>query len=270
MPYAVLEAGAEAPPATPVSYADPLAIFYTSGTTGPAKGVVLPQNYAWWHARQRIRLLQLSAADRWHTCLPLFHVNAHFITLVSSWVAGAEVVLGERFSASRFWDEIRQTGATGFDLIGSMPTMLLNQPAQARDGEHGVRLALAAPPAERFEEFERRFRVRCVQSFGMTEASPILMEPLDAGTRPSIGRAIAGHEARVVSSASLPFQGSIPAKPMKTSGCSRTARAIRSLETGGRPDVVESSVASRTAIIRRARYCSASSSMETGGMSRLK
>jgi crotonobetaine/carnitine-CoA ligase len=198
MPYAVLEAGASAPPGTAVSYADPLAIFYTSGTTGPAKGVVLPQNYALWHARQRIRLLQLTDGDRWHTCLPLFHVNAHFITLVSSWVAGAEVVLGERFSASRFWDEIRDSAATGFNLIGSMPTMLLNQPAHPKDGEHGVRLALAAPPAERFEEFERRFRVRCVQSFGMTEASPILMEPLDAATRPSIGRAIAGHEARVV------------------------------------------------------------------------
>jgi crotonobetaine/carnitine-CoA ligase len=198
IPHDVLESGPDTPPAAEVSYADPLAIFYTSGTTGPAKGVVLPQNYAWWHARQRIRLLALSAADRWYTCLPLFHVNAHFITLVSSWVAGAEVVLGERFSARGFWDDIRRSAATGFNLIGSMPTMLLNQPAHPRDGEHGVRLALAAPPPERFEEFERRFRVRCVQSFGMTEASPILMEPLDAGTRPSIGRAIAGHEVRVV------------------------------------------------------------------------
>lgn len=177
---------------------DPLAIFYTSGTTGPAKGVVLPHNYPWWHAQQRIRLLNITPEDRWYTCLPLFHVNAQYITLITSWVAGATAILGERFSASRFWDDIRNHDVTVFNLIGSMATILLNQPPDPKDGQHSVRMALIAALPKNFDEFERRFRLHCIQTFGMTECSPILVEPLDATVRPTLGKAIAGHEVRVV------------------------------------------------------------------------
>lgn len=159
---------------------------------------MLPHNYAHWHSQQRLRLVGYTEDERWYTCLPLFHINAQFITVVSIWVAGGQVILGERFSATRFWDEIRSRNATGFNLIGTIPQMLLNQPPSPQDGQHNVRLALAGMDPERQKEFERRFNVHCIQSFGMTEGSPALMEPIDATTRPSMGRAIAGHEARIV------------------------------------------------------------------------
>jgi crotonobetaine/carnitine-CoA ligase len=181
---------------------DPLCIFYTSGTTGRSKGVVLPNNYAYWHAHQRIRLFGLSPDDRWYTCLPLYHINALFITVISCWVAGAQVVLGRRFSASRYWEDVYAYQVTGLNLVGTMPKMLLNQPADPRDGQHNVRLALCNPPRDpprdAVEEFERRFRLNCRQSLGMTEASPILMEPEHPAKHPTLGQAIAGREVRVV------------------------------------------------------------------------
>lgn len=181
-----------------VGPADPLAIFYTSGTTGPAKGVVLPNNFSHWQAAQRIRLLELTPDDRWYTCLPLFHVNAQFVTLISSWVAGSQVVLAARFSASRFWEDIRRYKATGFNAAAAMPLMLLNQPPDPKDGQHNLRAALMRLSPEKMVEFEHRFGVRCIQSFGMTECTPVLMEPLDASIRPSMGRAIVDREVRVV------------------------------------------------------------------------
>lgn len=194
----LLEAPADPIDDVEILPSDPLAIFYTSGTTGPAKGVVLPHNYPWWHAQQRIRLLEITPEDRWYTCLPLFHVNAQFITLITSWVSGATAILGERFSASRFWDDIRKHDVSVFNLIGSMATILLNQPTSPDDGQHKVRMALIAALPKQFDEFERRFRLHCIQTFGMTECSPILVEPLDATVRPTLGKAIAGHEVRVV------------------------------------------------------------------------
>lgn len=185
-------------PNVDIAPSDPLAIFFTSGTTGPSKGVVLPQNYAFWHASQRIRLMQLTPNDRWYTCLPLFHVNAQFVTFMSAWTAGGQVVLGERFSASRFWDEIRRYDVTGFNMSGTIPAMLLAQQPSELDGIHNARLALGNLTKARLEEFEKRFRVRCIQSFGMTECSPVFIETVDAKVRPSMGRPIVDHEVRIV------------------------------------------------------------------------
>ena len=64
-------------------------IVYTSGTTGPAKGAVLPHGYAWEQATIKIEQWGLTAADVLFTALPLYHVNARFSTLCTSIVAGA-------------------------------------------------------------------------------------------------------------------------------------------------------------------------------------
>lgn len=189
----------DAPLDVRIHHSDLMSIIYTSGTTGPAKGVMLPHHYALWHAQQRIRLMRLTQDDLLYSCLPLFHINAKFITILSAWLAGGQVALGERFSASHFWDDIRRYGATEFNFIGSMIRALYNQPPRPDDNQHRVHLAMGAPvPPEIYGDFERRFGVKILEGFGMTECSPGLFSPYDEARRNSMGKAISGHKAAVV------------------------------------------------------------------------
>ena len=78
---------------------DPLAILYTSGTTGPAKGVICPHaQYCWW-GHNTADILGVAANDVLCTTLPLFHINA-LNTFAQACLTGAHAAFEERFSAS--------------------------------------------------------------------------------------------------------------------------------------------------------------------------
>jgi crotonobetaine/carnitine-CoA ligase len=103
----------------PVFPGDPLAILYTSGTTGPSKGVICPHGqYFWWGANSAA-LLEVGPDDVLCTTLPLFHINA-LNTLVRALLTGAHMVLENRFSASGFWPTMAARGATVVCLLGAM------------------------------------------------------------------------------------------------------------------------------------------------------
>ncbi len=103
--------GAEAIPPAAVQPGDPLAILYTSSTTGPAKGVICPHaQYFWWGVNSA-EVLDVGRDDVLCTTLPLFHINA-LNTFAQAALTGAEVVFESRFSASGFWPSMRASGAT--------------------------------------------------------------------------------------------------------------------------------------------------------------
>ncbi|HEY2976831.1 MAG TPA: AMP-binding protein, partial [Burkholderiaceae bacterium] len=103
-----------------------LAILYTSGTTGPAKGVICPHaQYYWWGANTA-RILGLTAADVLCTTLPLFHINA-LNTFAQAALTGGKVVFAPRFSASGFWPSMQACEATVVYLLGAMVPILLAQ-----------------------------------------------------------------------------------------------------------------------------------------------
>ena len=98
-------------PADPVAPAaqgpgDILAIMYTSGTTGPSKGVLCPHAQYFWWGTNTARILGVTAEDVLGTTLPLFHVNA-LNTFAQALLTGARLALEPRFSASRFWSRWR-------------------------------------------------------------------------------------------------------------------------------------------------------------------
>lgn len=186
-------------PQVPVRHSDLMSIIYTSGTTGASKGVMLPHNYAGWHGSVRKRVMRVTADDILYTCLPLFHINAQLITTMTALISDAQVALSPRFSASRFWDEIRRYRATEFNFIGGMAPMLYNQPPRPDDGQHSVRLAMGAPvPRDLYADFVRRFNLHILEGFGMSELSPGLFMPYDQPRRNCMGLPITGHEAKVV------------------------------------------------------------------------
>ena len=117
---------------------DPFAVLYTSGTTGPSKGVICPHaQYYWWGANSAA-LLEVGADDVLCTTLPLFHINA-LNTLCQALVTGAHMVLEGRFSASGFWPAMGSRRATVVYLLGAMVPILLAQPVTAMERAHRVR-----------------------------------------------------------------------------------------------------------------------------------
>ena len=190
--------GAEPIEPAPVAPGDTLAILFTSGTTGPSRGVCCPHGQLVQWGRTVGRALELTPDDVLHTNLPLFHTNA-LNAFLQAVVAGASFSLGTRFSASRFFTDAADAGATVTYLLGAMVNMVMSRPPSLADRAHRVSRALApASPANLCEPFAERFGVRLVDGFGTTETNLVLGTGV-AQTRPgSLGQVVPGFTARVV------------------------------------------------------------------------
>ena len=153
----------------PIDPEDLASITYTSGTTDRPKGVMLSQ-YAYAFApRMRARGLGWNENDRVLCVLPLFHVNALCHTCIAMLSVGGSIVLAEKFSASRFWDEVREHGATTSSLMRTIPQILLSLPEKPDDGDNPLRLIVTLLSPEMHVRFEERFGVQGVPSYSLTE-----------------------------------------------------------------------------------------------------
>ena len=156
-------------------------IMYTSGTTGPPKGVMVThrayiscgQGYTCW--------AKISDQDRLFTCLPLYHANAQYYSTMGSLAAGASLILVHRFSASRFWDQIRRYDATIFNFIGVMVVFLMKQPESPLDSRNTVRVAYGTPALTKDlqDRFEARFALTVLAGYALTECPFGTIQPLE-------------------------------------------------------------------------------------------
>ena len=154
-----------------VSPDDVSMLVYTSGTTGNPKGVMVThrmyaaagQGFAHW--------TQATSDDRFFTCLPFYHANIQYYSTMGALAAGATLVIVDRFSASRFWGQVRDAQATVVNFIGMMMPVLAKNPEQPDDADNTVRLFYGSPsfPPEFLAEFQERFATDIIVGFGMTE-----------------------------------------------------------------------------------------------------
>jgi crotonobetaine/carnitine-CoA ligase len=192
-----LPVGTRAVPPHPVGPGDTGAILYTSGTTGPAKGVLCPHAQWYWWGIKTGEVLGIGRESVLYTSLPLFHTNA-LNAFCQALVAGATYVLGPRFSASAFWSRLADAEATVTYLLGAMVSILMRTPPGDHDRAHRVRTALApATPAELHEPFFERFGVRLLDAWGSTETNIVIANTFDDLRPGTLGRVLDGFEARV-------------------------------------------------------------------------
>jgi crotonobetaine/carnitine-CoA ligase len=198
LPVEAFPGAGDAVAATPVDPADTLAILYTSGTTGPSKGVMCPHAQFTWWGEIVGGWLGLGPEDVTYTCLPLFHTNA-LNAFVQAMMHGSHFVAGPRFSASQLWERLVAADATVTYLLGAMVSILASREPSPLDRAHRVRVALApATPPGLWDVFRERFGIEIVDGHGMTETNATI-GPRDGEQRPgTMGRVGPGFAARVV------------------------------------------------------------------------
>ena len=154
-----------------VSPDDVSMLVYTSGTTGNPKGVMVTHRMYVAAGQGFKHWTQATSDDRFFTCLPFYHANIQYYSTMGALASGATLVIVDRFSASRFWGQVREAQATVVNFIGMMMPVLAKNEEQPDDADNTVRLFYGSPsfPPEFLAEFQERFATDIIVGFGMTE-----------------------------------------------------------------------------------------------------
>ncbi|WP_160723077.1 AMP-binding protein [Bacillus sp. USDA818B3_A] len=177
-------------------------LLYTSGTTGKPKAVGLTHGQILAAIENIITSHELSAKDITYCFLPLFHINAQVVAVLSTLLSGGKIVIAAKFSASKFWNVINEHNVTWVSAVPTVISILLNssRPSHISERLRFIRSASSQLSMVIARRFEQSFGIPLIQSYGMTEAaSQICVNPLPPGKRVlgSVGRP-AGLQLKVV------------------------------------------------------------------------
>lgn len=157
---------------------EPAAIFFTSGTTGPAKGVIMSHCQIAFFAQELVEAVRLTEADAYMACNPLFHGNAQFLAMYPALIVGARFVLREKYSATAWAGWVRDSKVTITNLMGVMFDFIWKQPPAPDDADNDLRCIFAIPTPAFGEAFKKRFGFDTfVEAYGMTEVSMPMLTP---------------------------------------------------------------------------------------------
>ncbi len=203
-----------------VLWSDPFGIMYTSGTTGPSKGALMPHNYTLHMAEFCIKAIEYDETDCLYNALPLFHGNAQLLSFMPALMSGARTVLAERFSASAFWGDIKHYGCTEFNSIGGIASILYKADPKPDDAANPLRkIFAAATPKEIFRSFEKRFGVKIIEGYGMNEIGIPVVNSMSERRPGCCGKILPEYNVRIVkddgAEAGAGEAGEILVRPLK-------------------------------------------------------
>jgi crotonobetaine/carnitine-CoA ligase len=174
---------------------DTQSIIFTSGTTGPSKGVIV--TYAQMYFSGVHQRVPISSEDRSLLHAPLFHV-AGMGAVFRALVVGGSVGVLERFNTGTFWRDVRRVGATRATMMGSMAAFLLGQPVTEDERLTPLKTLIVAPVSPDTVALAKRIGATWFTTFNMTETSFPILSELNPEKVGICGRPRAGIEARVV------------------------------------------------------------------------
>ncbi|CAM3555289.1 long-chain-acyl-CoA synthetase [Parendozoicomonas haliclonae] len=155
---------------------------FTSGTTGMPKASIM-SHYRWFKAMGGIGMasMYIRKDDVFYCALPLYHNNALSLTLSAVLGNGAQMVIARKFSATRFWDDIRKHKVTAFCYIGELCRYLYNQPAQPDDANNSLRVILGnGLRPDIWMPFKERFGIPHINEFyGASEVNLVFTNALN-------------------------------------------------------------------------------------------
>jgi len=152
---------------------DDVCAMFTSGTSGPSKGVLMPNSHCVLFAIGTIENYELNHNHVFYISLPLFHANGLFMQLLACFITGAKAIIRMRFSASNWLNDIRKYNVTHTNMLGAIAAFVVAQPPSKFDKDHDLILIGSAPlPSEPERIFRERFGVKDVLPlYGMTEVN---------------------------------------------------------------------------------------------------
>ncbi len=177
-------------------------IFYTSGTTGNPKGVLLSHKNVTADVKGITEALSLDEGQTILIFLPLFHVNAMLTTTFGLGI-GQHVVLRKQFSASEFWEVVEKYKVNFWSAVPAVYQILLTDPSSQKYDLSSLQFGIcgAAPlTQETMHKFQDTFGIPIVEGYGLTEATCVsTINPRDGVRKAgSIGMAIPGQEVKIV------------------------------------------------------------------------
>ncbi|MGY4783273.1 AMP-binding protein [Rhodococcus opacus] len=193
---------------------DPSTLFmvnYTSGTTGPSKGVLFPNGQVLTFAHDWTKCMGSTSNDVLYSPMPLFHTLGFVLGVISTLLKGGTMQLDRRFSASQYWTRSIECGATIGHAVFSMIPFLLKQPPSEFDRAHSIRRIWTGPSGYA-KDFYQRFGVQIYEVHGQSEigvaAYPVDWDQVPEGScgQPNLDR----FELRIVDNFEAPVGPNTP------------------------------------------------------------
>lgn len=185
VPFAELLRGSSSALPPEPCHRDLVGIMYTSGTTGPSKGVMVTHAHAYQYAAGD-NALRLGPGDIYYAPLPMFHIAGQWAVIYNCLIRGATAVIKRRFSITDFWGDIDRHGVTTTFLLGAMGSFLFR--STSRERHTSLKKVLMSPLIPELNSFRRRFGVEVCTAYGSTEVNGCIATDLSPPNARTCGR----------------------------------------------------------------------------------